>query len=138
MGRSSGSRRSAWQGEVQTALEAAGLSEWAMSQENVEIVREAYRVLAKGVDERAVTNLVEAGLADPDGEIDFRTAYPDGQVLRLAGVTEFFDTQPWGRSLRFEAESIKAAGTDRVLVFVRVHGPAAVVGSRSRAASPTS
>jgi ketosteroid isomerase-like protein len=98
-----------------------------MSQENVEIVREAYRVLAKGVDERAASSLVEAGLADPDGEIDFRTAYPDGQVLRLAGMTEFFDTQPWGRSLRFEAESIKAAGTDRVLVFVRVRG----VGSGS-------
>jgi ketosteroid isomerase-like protein len=43
-------------------------------------------------------------------------------VLRLAGMTEFFDSQPWGRSLRFEAESFKAAGTDRVLVFVRVHG----------------
>ncbi len=98
-----------------------------MSQENVEIVRRAYRVFAKGVDERAVTSLVESGLADPDGEIDFRTAYPDGQVLRLAGMTEFFDTQPWGRSLRFEAESINAAGTDRVLVFVRVRG----VGSGS-------
>ena len=67
-----------------------------MSQENVEIVREAYRVLAKGVDERPVTNLVEAGLLILTGEIDFRTAYPDGQVLRLAGVTEFFDTQPVG------------------------------------------
>ena len=84
-------------------------------------------MFAKGVDERAVTSLVESGLADPDGEIDFRTAYPDGQVLRLAGMTEFFDTQPWGRSLRFEAESINAAGTDRVLVFVRVRG----VGSGS-------
>jgi hypothetical protein len=40
------------------------------------------------------------GLVNPDAELDLRTAYPDGPVVRLATLSEFLDTQPWGRSTR--------------------------------------
>ena len=98
-----------------------------MSEENVEVVRRIYEILAEGVNERAVYKLLDAGLVAPDGELDFRTAYPDGGVVRLATMAQFFDTLPWGRSTRFEVESIRKAGADQVLVFLRVHG----IGSES-------
>ena len=72
-----------------------------MSGEKVEIVRRAYEILAC-VDERAVVNLIEAGLVDPDGAVDLSTAYADGPLLRLEDLHEFFDTQPWGSSTRLE------------------------------------
>jgi ketosteroid isomerase-like protein len=94
-----------------------------MSQENVEIARRVYEILAeRGVNERAALAIVEAGLVEPDAELDFRPAYPDGEVWRMEEMGRFFDSQPWGRSMRFEAESFRAAGDDRVLVFVRAHG----------------
>jgi ketosteroid isomerase-like protein len=93
-----------------------------MSQENVEIAKRIYEVLAQGVDERAVRSLVAAGLADPDGEFDLSTAYPDGPVVRLATLSEFFASLPWGDSARFEPESFRAVGSDRVLVFIRARG----------------
>jgi ketosteroid isomerase-like protein len=93
-----------------------------MSQANVEIVRRVYDVLADGVDEQAFRTLIELGLADPDAELDLSTAYPDGPIVRLETMSQFFDSQPWGRSTRFEPESFQEAGADRVLVFVRLHG----------------
>jgi ketosteroid isomerase-like protein len=32
-----------------------------------------------------------------------------------------FETEPWGGSMRFDVESIRAAGDDRVLALVRAH-----------------
>jgi ketosteroid isomerase-like protein len=93
-----------------------------MSQENAELVRRVYEVMAEGVDEKAFGRLIETGLVDPDAELDLSTAYPDGPVVRRENVTEFLDTQPWGRSGRFEAESFRAVGADRVLAFVRLRG----------------
>jgi ketosteroid isomerase-like protein len=94
-----------------------------MSQENVEIAQRIYEILAEqGVNEQAFLAMIDAGLVEPDAELDFRTAYPDGEVWRFEGIGKFFDSQPWGRSMRFEAESFKAVGDDRVLVFVRAHG----------------
>lgn len=94
-----------------------------MSEEdNLKIARRVYELLAGGLNEQAVLTLVEEGLSDPDGELDLSTAYADGPVVRLETVSEFFDTQPWGRTTTFEPESFRAAGGDRVLVFVRVHG----------------
>jgi ketosteroid isomerase-like protein len=94
-----------------------------MSQGNVEIAQRIYQILAEqGVNEQAFLAMIDAGLAEPDAELDFRTAYPDGEVWRFDGIGKFFDSQPWGRSIRFEAESFKAVGDHRVLVFVRVHG----------------
>jgi ketosteroid isomerase-like protein len=93
-----------------------------MSQQNLEIVRRVYEVLAGGVNEQAALTLLDEGLTDPDAELDLSTAYPDGPVVRVETWREFLDTQPWGRTTRFEPESFRAAGADRVLVFVRVHG----------------
>ncbi|MGH2960624.1 MAG: hypothetical protein ACRDL3_00290 [Solirubrobacterales bacterium] len=94
-----------------------------MSQENVEIAQRIYEILAEqGVNEQAFLAMIDAGLVEPDAELDFRTAYPDGEVWRFEGMEKFFDSQPWGRSMRFEAESFKAVADDRVLVFVRAHG----------------
>jgi ketosteroid isomerase-like protein len=42
--------------------------------------------------------------------------------VRLATLSEFLDTQPWGRSTRLEPESFRAVGTERVLVFLRLRG----------------
>jgi ketosteroid isomerase-like protein len=98
-----------------------------VSQENVEVVRAAYEIFADGLNEQTALKAIEAGLLDPDCELDLRTAYPDGPVVRLATFGEFLDTQPWGRSVRFEPESFRAVGSDRVLVFARLH----VVGTAS-------
>jgi ketosteroid isomerase-like protein len=93
-----------------------------MSEENVEVVRRAYEILADGFDEETVRTLMADGLVNPDAELDLRTAYPDGPVVRLDTLSEFLDTQPWGRSTRFEPESFRAVGTERVLVFLRLRG----------------
>jgi ketosteroid isomerase-like protein len=94
-----------------------------MSQENVEVAQRMYEIFAEqGVNEQAFLAMIDADLVEPDAELDFRTAYPDGQVWHFEEMGEFFDSQPWGRSMRFEAESFRAVGDDRVLVFVRAHG----------------
>ncbi|MGC1799152.1 MAG: hypothetical protein WA701_02095, partial [Solirubrobacterales bacterium] len=93
-----------------------------MSQENVKVVRRVYEILADGFDEETVLTLIASGLVNPEAELDLRTAYPDGPVVRVATLSEFLDTQPWGRSARVEPESFRAVGIDRVLVFVRLRG----------------
>jgi len=93
-----------------------------MSEENVEVVRRVYEILADGFDEEAVHAAIDNGLVNPDAELDLRTAYSDGPVVRLATLSEFLDTQPWGRSTRLEPESFRAVGTERVLVFLRLRG----------------
>jgi ketosteroid isomerase-like protein len=99
-----------------------------MSDENVEIVRRTYEVFEEeGANEQAVFALIEAGLMDPDVEVDFRNAYPDGGVVRLSTMSEYLETEPWGRSIRFEPESLRAVGDGQVLTFVRLR----VVGTES-------
>jgi ketosteroid isomerase-like protein len=99
-----------------------------MSEGNVEVVRRTYEVFEEqGANEQAVFAMIEAGLMDPDVEVDFRNAYPDGGVVRLATMSEYLETEPWGRSIRFEPESIRAVGADQVLTFVRLR----VVGAES-------
>jgi hypothetical protein len=66
-----------------------------MSEKNVEIVRRIHEALAEGVNERSINGLLDAGLIAPDGEIDFRNAYPDGGVVRLATMAQF-ETEPRG------------------------------------------
>jgi ketosteroid isomerase-like protein len=95
---------------------------WAMSEENVEIVRRVYEIIADGFNEETVRAAIANGLVNPDAELDLRTAYSDGPVVRLATLSEFLDTQPWGRSTRLEPESFRAVGTERVLVFLRLRG----------------
>jgi ketosteroid isomerase-like protein len=99
-----------------------------MSEENVEVVRRTYEVFdEQGANEQAVFALIEAGLMDPDVELDLRNAYPDGGIVRLATMSEYLETEPWGRSISFEPESFRAIGADQVLTFVRLR----VVGTES-------
>ena len=82
-----------------------------MSQENVEIVREAFASAGPLADYERLA---------PDAEFDFTDAYPDQPLLR--GVEElraFRDTGPWGRSIRFIDERYFDVDDERVLVFVR-------------------
>jgi ketosteroid isomerase-like protein len=94
-----------------------------MSQENVEVVRRLYEQLAVAgaINEQALLSLTEAGVLDPDAVLDLSTAYPGGPVVSVEAMSESFDTQPWGRSIRLEPESVRAVGSDRVLVFIRLH-----------------
>jgi len=99
-----------------------------MSEENVEVVRRTYEVFEEqGANEQAVFALIEDGLMDPDVELDRRNAYPDGGVVRLATMSEYLETEPWGRSISFEPESFRAIGADQVLTFVRLR----VIGTES-------
>ena len=93
-----------------------------MSEENVELVRRLYEAFADGFNEETVRTAIASGLVNPAVEVDLRTAYPDGPVVRFATLSDFLDTQPWGRSIRFEPESLRDVGTDRVLVFLRLRG----------------
>jgi hypothetical protein len=82
-----------------------------MSQENVEMVSEAYRS----------GPLSNAASIATDAEFDFTEVYPDQPVLR--GVEEmrrFRDGGPWGRSIQFEPERFFDVDDERVLVFVGV------------------
>jgi ketosteroid isomerase-like protein len=91
-----------------------------VSQENVEIVREA---LESGVP------LTDYERLAPDAEFDF-TAFPDQRLLR--GVQEmraFRDSGPFGRSVSFAVERYFDVDEERVLVFVR----ATMVGQQSGA-----
>jgi ketosteroid isomerase-like protein len=92
-----------------------------MSRENLEVVRRCYEGGPGVLNEQTVLPLIEAGLVDPDAVMDLSTAYPDGPVVRWETLSEFLDTQPWGRSVRLEPESFRAVGSDRVLVFLRLH-----------------
>jgi ketosteroid isomerase-like protein len=99
-----------------------------MSEENIEVARRIYEIFAKqGLTEQGVIAMIEAGVLDPEAELDFRNAYPDGKVWRFEEMETFFDATPWGRSMRVEAESFRVAGDDRVLVFACIHS----VGSGS-------
>jgi ketosteroid isomerase-like protein len=90
-----------------------------VSQENVEIVREAFA---------SAGPLTSAAQLSPNAEFDFSALYPDKPVLR--GVEEmraFRDTGPWAGSISFEPERFIDVDDQRVLVFVR----ATAAGTRS-------
>jgi ketosteroid isomerase-like protein len=81
-----------------------------MSQENVEIVRDAF---ASGAPLTSTSRLAR------DAEFDFTALYPDQPMLR--GVEEmraFRDAGPWGSSISFLPERFFDVDDERVLVFV--------------------
>jgi ketosteroid isomerase-like protein len=85
--------------------------EYAVSQENVEIVRRAFAGPGR---------LTDAESLAPDAEFDFKALYPDQPVLRgLEEMRAFRDTGPWGESISFAAERYFEVDDERVLVFVR-------------------
>jgi ketosteroid isomerase-like protein len=82
-----------------------------VSQQNVDVVREAFASVAPLADYKRLA---------PDAEFDFTAVYLDQPLLR--GVEElraFRDTGPWGRSMHFTAERYFDVDEARVLVFVR-------------------
>jgi ketosteroid isomerase-like protein len=89
-----------------------------VSQENVEIVREALESGAPLTDYERFA---------PEAEFDF-TAFPDQRLLR--GVQEmraFRDSGPFGRSVSFTVERYVDVDDERVLVLVH----ATMVGQQS-------
>jgi ketosteroid isomerase-like protein len=83
-----------------------------MSQENIEIVRQAHAGFGSFLD---------SGALRPDAEFDFTDLYPDQPVIRgVEAMRQFRDTGPWGRSVRFAAERYVDVDEERVLVFTRV------------------
>jgi ketosteroid isomerase-like protein len=94
------------------ALEAAGLSESAMSQENVEIVRRGYEHFSR-------TGKLDPDGWDPDAVFDNSNAiFADPGVYRgRDGIEQFLVAQGdmW-ESQRYEPEEFIPVGTDRVVV----------------------
>lgn len=83
-----------------------------MSQQNLEIVRQAYADPA---------GLSGSARVDPDAEFDFTSLYPDQPILRgLGAIRRFSDSGPWARSISFEPERFLDVDEERVVVIVRV------------------
>jgi hypothetical protein len=91
-----------------------------MSQENVEIVRQALE---------GTVPLTDYERLAPDAEWDF-TAFPDQRLLR--GVEEmraFRDSGPWGRSVNLTPERYFDVDDERVLVFLRARAVGQMSGA---------
>ena len=79
-----------------------------MSQENVEIVRQAFAEFGESAGTALQAFLEEearAGRIAPDAELDFSAMYPDAPIIR--GVDAWFGylaSMPWGGSVRLEPE----------------------------------
>jgi ketosteroid isomerase-like protein len=99
------------------ALEAVGLSEWAMSQ-NVELLR-----LAVDATNRRDLATLDA-IWSEEGEFHSTFAASEGRVFRgRQGLRDYFDTL--GEvfdDMHVEIEEISEAGEDRLLVVSRVTG----------------
>ena len=102
------------------ALDAAGLSEWPMSEQNVEIVRrmlEAWRLGAERDDPAAV---FESGTVAADLEWIPSRGFPGPRSYRSReGVVEYFRTWTEGfDGWSFEIERLIEAPGDRVVALV--------------------
>src|SRR2546430_2839132 len=101
-----------------------------MSQENVELVRRGYGVLAKS----GGLAIVLDDLAAPDCVVDLSAAYPDGPVLQgIEQIVRIRETAPWGGSLVFEPEEFVDVDAERVLVFGRSRATGQCSGLRVEA-----
>jgi ketosteroid isomerase-like protein len=96
-------------------------TERAMSQENVELVRQGLADFG-GDPAQAIEGsyLRAADLVAADVEIDFTHIYPDAPILRgLEAWREFVRSLPW-QTLRLEPERFFDVDDERVLVFTHV------------------
>jgi ketosteroid isomerase-like protein len=92
-----------------------------MSQENVEIMRQAFADMGERATAEAFEELARAGSIAPDAELDFSAMYPDGPILRgIEAWVDYFGSLPWGRSVKLEPERFFDVDDERVLVFVHV------------------
>jgi hypothetical protein len=75
-----------------------------MSQENVEIVRQAFADFAGDATARGMLEqAVRGGFLAPDAELDFSAMYPDGPILRDGVVVRW-------KVYADRAEALEAAG----------------------------
>jgi ketosteroid isomerase-like protein len=116
--------------EASEALEAVGLSEWAMSQENVEIVKTFLRPEGTDYTELFGDDALWAANKDavePLLERDFAGTFVAwGQRAEFAGLDGLREAfrdwlSPW-RSYYDEIQDVFAVGDDRVVVLGRQHG----------------
>ncbi|MGH2926054.1 MAG: nuclear transport factor 2 family protein [Solirubrobacterales bacterium] len=116
---------------VAEAFKAAGLSEQAVSQENVDTFREAVEAFNSGDMEDALARV------HPEVEWTSRAADPDPRTCRgQDGVRQFFTT--WldaFEGFRLHLERCDTAGDDLVVAALRVSGEG--TGSRVPVESPT-
>jgi ketosteroid isomerase-like protein len=94
-----------------------------MSQENVEVVRQAFADFAENptTTTAMLEQAVRAGSLAPDAELDFSAMYPDGPILRgLDAWLGYLDAMPWGRSVKLKPERFFDVDDERVLVFMHV------------------
>jgi ketosteroid isomerase-like protein len=93
-----------------------------MSQENVEIVRQAFADFAGDATARGMLEqAVRGGLLAPDAELDFSAMYPDGPILRgLDAWVDYLGAMPWGRSVRLKPERFFDVDDECVLVFMHI------------------
>jgi ketosteroid isomerase-like protein len=88
-----------------------------MSQENVEVVKAAYRAINSGHDERLL------GLAASDVELDVASGLllDQGTYRGLEGVLEYAESlrEVWGNSLRVQVEDY-IEQRDHVVVLARI------------------
>jgi hypothetical protein len=92
-----------------------------MSEENVEIIRQAFVQLGERPTTEALEEFAGAGLIALDAELDFSAMYPDGPILRgIEAWVDYLGALPCGRSVRPEPERFFDVDAERVLVFVYV------------------
>jgi hypothetical protein len=106
--------------DPQEALEAAGLREEAMSQQNVEIVR---RYLAEGFESVSLEQLPAwvARFWDSDGDYYPVRTFPEARPCHGRGeIADFFTglRDPW--HYRIVVKMARGIGDDRVLIHTRV------------------
>ena len=108
-----------------------------MSEENLETVRRIYETFADGFNEETVRTAIASGLVNPAVEVDLRTAYPDGPVVRFATLSDFLDTQPWGRSIRSSRSPSETLAPIECWCSCDFEGSAREAGSRWKLPSRT-
>jgi ketosteroid isomerase-like protein len=100
---------------------------WAMSEENVRLVRESYTnpgasgTGSSGKVEQRVLFAAWAERVTPNTKFDFTMAYPDRPVMHgLEEVRRFREEGPW-EELSFQPERFVDVDDERVLVLVLVY-----------------
>ena len=92
---------------------------WAMSEDNVELVRQAYEAWNRGDLEWLLSHTT------PASEIRTARLFPDAEAAYQGqeGLTQFWNTlrEPW-ESFLIEVERLEPISDDRVLALLSFHG----------------
>ena len=104
--------------EKAAALEAAGLSEQAMSQENVETLHAVHKAVSQGDFETLLPHLHPEVVVEPafGGQLDFKSSYRGRD-----GMREFMEMAWKDFGITVEVEEMVNAPNDRILATERWH-----------------